>query len=92
MLSLIFQEFRMGYKCSNSHFYKFGIILLCINVVVSYSTGAGPQSCSSLVPFHNNIQPQVGPVPYKITVSKTTYTPREQIVGKYSCLYIIINS
>lgn len=73
----------MGYKCSNSHFYKFGIILLCINVVISYSTGAGPQSCSSLVPFHNNIQPQVGPVPYTISVSKTTYTPREQIVGKY---------
>ncbi|XP_063442081.1 ferric-chelate reductase 1-like isoform X1 [Mytilus trossulus] len=62
------------------HVYISGLILLLINVTKCYRTGAGPQSCSSMVPFHSNTQPQLGPVPYVITVSKTTYTPREQIV------------
>lgn len=69
------------------HVYISGLILLLINVTKCYRTGAGPQSCSSMVPFHSNTQPQLGPVPYVITVSKTTYTPREQIVGKYHRAY-----
>ena len=74
----------MGMMCSFQFCSSLWIIISLSNICVKcYRTGAGPQSCSSMVPFHNNVQPQKGPVPYTISVSKTSYTPREQIVGKF---------
>jgi hypothetical protein len=58
----------------------------------AYSQGAGAQACSSLTPWHSANQPQTIPVPYVITVSKTSYRPLEQIVGKFNTSFGIIQN
>lgn len=57
-------------------------------MVNAYSQGAGSQACSSLTPWHSANQPQTNAVPYVITVSKTSYRPMEQIVGKTVFVFI----
>lgn len=60
----------------------FTFLLSWTSLANAYSQGAGSQACSSLTPWHSANQPQTNAVPYVITVSKTSYRPMEQIVGK----------
>ncbi|XP_033738341.1 ferric-chelate reductase 1-like isoform X2 [Pecten maximus] len=64
----------------------FYLILVCgltslpwIPIVNGYSSGAADQACPNLQPWHSGTRPSTLPSPFVITVSKTTYAPRDQI-------------
>ncbi|XP_062597599.1 ferric-chelate reductase 1-like [Saccostrea cucullata] len=67
-------------RCRLSFVCLLTILVFMTSSVSAYSQGAGAQACSSLTPWHSANQPQTNPVPYVITVSKTSYRPLEQVV------------
>ncbi|XP_069126728.1 uncharacterized protein [Argopecten irradians] len=58
----------------------YGLMLLpWMPNVSGYSSGAADQACPNLQPWHSGTRPSTLPSPFVITVSKTTYAPRDQI-------------
>ena len=59
------------------------LLMAAVNTVVGYSTGAPPESCSTIAPEHG-FNRATGPVPFIVNISSLDdgYTPGETYISK----------
>ena len=55
---------------------------LLTTLIEGYPFGAPPTRCGAMIPGHNGTMPQAVPPPYTITVSNTTLSPGQSVLGK----------